>query len=81
MDNMDPPSLPSNHPLERYISSIISASTNSEFSHQMVNQPNLTLKQRKALVALRENHDIMVLPVDKGSTTVVLDKADSLQQA
>jgi len=78
---MDPPPLTSNHPLERYISSIISATTNSEFSHQMANQPNLTHNQRKALVALRENHDIMVLPADKGSTTVVLDKADYLQAA
>jgi len=42
---------------------------------------NLTHNQRKALVELRENHDIMVLPADKGSTTVVLDKAYYLQEA
>jgi len=46
----------------------------------MTNQPNLTHKQRRALVALRENHDIMVPPADKESTTVVLDKADCLQE-
>jgi len=42
---------------------------------------NLTYNQRKALVTLRENRDIIVLPADKGSTTVVLDKAVYLQEA
>jgi len=47
----------------------------------MTNQPNLTHNQRIAIVALRGNQDIMVLPADKGSTTVVLDKAEYLQEA
>jgi len=46
----------------------------------MTNEPNLTHNQRKCIVALRENHDIMVLLADKGSTTVVLDKADYLEE-
>jgi len=78
---MDPPSLSSIQHPERYISSVISASTNAEFLHRMTNQPNLTHNQRNTLVALCEDHDIMVLPADKLSTTVVLDKADYLQEA
>ncbi|XP_046398173.1 uncharacterized protein LOC124164978 [Ischnura elegans] len=37
-------------------------------------KPNITLKERAALNALRENKNIVILPADKGNATVLLEK-------
>ena len=38
------------------------------------NKSNLSNKQQKALSKLKENDSIVVLPADKGNSTVIMDK-------
>lgn len=46
------------------------------------NRPaNITTTQRAALRDLKNNTDIIVTPADKGSTTVVMDKANYVKEA
>ena len=37
-------------------------------------KPNLSHQQMKALKKLKKNNDVVILPADKGNTTVVMDR-------
>ena len=39
-------------------------------------RPNITLEERKALLRLKQEDNILILPADKGRATVLLDKID-----
>ena len=37
-------------------------------------KPNLSQQERRAIISLKKNRDIVILPVDKGRATVILDQ-------
>jgi hypothetical protein len=55
--------------------------TDPNFQQNISKKDNLTKPERAALRNLKMNKNIMILPADKGSTTVVLDKTDYLDEA
>ena len=77
----EPPKLPSTHPIELYISHILANISDSKFPTTLPQRPNLSKSEKSALRSLRTNPNILILPADKGNTTVVLDKDDYLAEA
>ena len=45
--------------------------------HGNINDQNITKKERKAIEDLRKDENIMILPADKGRTTVVMDEQNT----
>jgi len=43
-------------------------------------KPNITKKERQALVELRKEKSVMILPADKGKATVIMDTGDYEQK-
>lgn len=43
--------------------------------------PNLTVQEENALQELRQNTAVVIEPADKGSTTVIMDRTDYVQEA
>ena len=74
----DQPKLPSSHPLKLYISHILSIVSQQNFTKSLPSSSNLIPLECQALHSLRSNPHILILPADKGSTTVVLNKVDYL---
>ena len=40
-------------------------------------EPNLTIKEAKALITLKKNKNIVIIPADKGPTVVIMDKRNT----
>lgn len=80
----EPASLPSSHPLERYISCLIREFSDAGFLQSLNPRPNLTRAEFSALKTLRSNDSIKIMSADKGSTVVIMDtsvyKAEALRQ-
>ncbi|XP_054290772.1 uncharacterized protein LOC129005789 [Macrosteles quadrilineatus] len=79
--NWDPPPLQPDHPIELYINYIMQSITDPNFKNNLSDSDNLTRPERTALRSLQKNKDIMILPADKGSTTVVMNTDDYKQEA
>lgn len=81
---------PNKIPTEEIISQIettifrLPQDVSNQIRHQVTNvlqkasppQPNISKEERLALKSLKNNQDIIILPADKGNTTVVMDKTD-----
>ncbi|XP_059832281.1 uncharacterized protein LOC132397466 [Hypanus sabinus] len=52
-----------------------------EREREVQGKPNLTRKERAALTELRQSMDIVMKPVDKGSSIVIMDKQQYLFEA
>lgn len=78
--NFDPPPLPPDHPIELYINFLLQKCTDPAFFKQLPTNHNLSPEERKAIHSLKTNPNIMILPADKGSTTVVMDKVDYMNE-
>ena len=76
----DPPPLPPSHPLEQFISFLLVNVSEPSFAHNLHTTDNITTSERKAITDLRNNSNIMILPADKGSTTVILNKSDYIHE-
>lgn len=48
---------------------------------QYEDNPNLTWQEERALQELRQNTAVVIKPADKGSTTVIMDRTDYVQEA
>lgn len=78
----DPPPLPADHPIEQYISFLVQNISDPTFADTINNSSNsnLTPQERRAINTLKNNELIQILPADKGSTTVVMDKTDYVKE-
>jgi len=77
----DPPALPPNHPIEEFISIVLSNISNSNFPDNLKHDENVSVLERKALKSLRENKDIVLVPSDKGNSIVLLNTLDYIKEA
>lgn len=77
----EPPPLPAGHPIDTFINHILHKISDPNFinSLQSSNQ-NLSISEKIALSKLKNDESIMVLPADKGSTTVILNKIDYINE-
>ena len=48
--------------------------------HGNINDQSITKKERKAIEDLRKDENVMILPADKGRTTIVMDKQEYLNK-
>ena len=74
--NWEPPVQPS-VTLETYLEEVKQQITEIKITRP---KPNLSRKERKALNVLKQNKDLNFKKADKGSTLVVMDKNDKIQQ-
>ena len=77
----EPPPLPPHHPLELYISFVLASVSSTNFANSLPRTSNLSLDEKLALKRLRKREDIIILPADKGSTTVVQNLTDYVVEA
>ena len=78
--NKDPPALPPNHPLVTLQEFLTSNLSSPSFPKSLPKNSNLSAEERRAIQNLKTNPDIIILPADKGSTTVVMDHSDYLAE-
>ena len=69
------------HPVERYISHVLSNISDSKFPTTLPQQHNFSKPEKSALHSLRNNPNNLILAADKGNTTVCLEKDDYLAEA
>ena len=74
--NKEPPPLPKNHPVEIFITILLNKVTQPSFLNDLKPTSNLSMDERAALDSLSKDKSIVILPADKGSTTVILNKTD-----
>lgn len=79
---VEPKPLPPNHPVEQFISMILSNLSSTTFENSLINKPvNMTQSERKAVRELKNNKSIIILPADKGSKIVIQDLTDYIAEA
>ncbi|XP_054272548.1 uncharacterized protein LOC128992830 [Macrosteles quadrilineatus] len=80
--DFDPPPLPADHPIEQYINFLVQNISDPTFENNVTSTTlhNLTEAEKKAISTLKSNTDIMILPADKGSTTVIMNKSDYVSE-
>ena len=74
--NWEPPVQPS-VTLETYLEEVKQQLSEIKIARP---KPNLSRKERKALNALKQNNDLNLKKADKGSTLVVMDKQNKIQE-
>ena len=79
--NWDPPPLPPAHPLEQFISFLLINVSDPDFTKSLPTKSNTPQSERKAIQNLQNNKEIVILPADKGNTTVILNKTDYVLEA
>lgn len=73
----EPPPLPPGHPIDIFLDQILLNISDPNFiANLQSNTHNLTKSENIALSKLKNDESIIVLPADKGSTTVLLNKSD-----
>lgn len=77
----EPPPLPQNHPVEIYISQLLSKVSDPSFINNLKPTPNLTPEERQALKNLKNDRSIVITPADKGSSTVIMNLRDYREEA
>lgn len=69
--------LPPTHPLELFISRLEDETSTPQFLGSLRPQnKNLTVDEKRAIARLKSDHNLMIMPADKGSTVVLMDKND-----
>lgn len=76
-----PPPLAPDHPIEQFINVLLSNIANPSFTDSLKCKQNLTYSERNAISSLQKNKDIIILPADKGDTTVILNISDYIEEA
>ena len=70
-----------NATLEKYIDSLRHCVNSQILTKQKRTRSNLDITERKAIQSLKNNHDIIIKPADKGGATVVMNRTDYLNEA
>lgn len=77
----DLPPLPPTHPMVQFSEFLLTNVAHPSFPTSLQQNPNLTPSEFRALRSLKHDNDIMILPADKGSSVVVLDREDVIEES
>lgn len=80
--NLNSLPLPPDHPIEQYINFLVNNISDPSFSNSITNNQelNLSYQERTEIHSLKNNDHIIILPANKGSTTIVMNKKDYISE-